>query len=88
MVVLTIIRRLHQGVRTAEWGKLLLLSVQDWGGCTSNTVSSCGSLSPKLTWGIKKGPVEGELDVQKPTAYVLQGQVEGVRMVGSGKRAV
>lgn len=36
-------------------------------------------------WGNQKGPVEGELDGQKPTVYVLQGQVEGVRMVGSGK---
>lgn len=32
--------------------------------------------------------MEGELDGQKPTAYVLQGQVEGVRMVGSGKEEV
>lgn len=36
--------------------------------------------------GNQKGSVEGELDGQKPTAYVLQGQVEGVWMVGSGKK--
>lgn len=77
-----------RGAWTAEWGKLSSLSAQDWGGCTSNTVSSCGPLSPKLMWGNQRGPVEGELDGQKPTAYVLQGQVEGVRMLESGKEEV
>lgn len=38
--------------------------------------------------GNQKGPVEGELDGQKPTAYVLQGQVEGARMAGSRKEEV
>lgn len=69
-------------------GELLSLSAQDWGGCTSTAVTSCGPLSAKLTWGNQKGPAEGELHGQKPTAHVLQGQVEGVRMVGSGKEEV
>lgn len=72
----------------SQVGELLSLSAQDWRGCTSNAVSSCGPLSPKLTWGNQKGPAEGELHGQKPTARVLQGQVDGVRMVGSGKEEV
>lgn len=59
------------GVWAAEWWKFLPLFAQDCGGCTSNTVPSCGPLNPKLMWGNQKGPVEGELDDQKPTVYVL-----------------
>lgn len=59
------------GVWAAEWWKFLPLFAQDCGGYTSNTMPSCGPLNPKLMWGNQKGPVEGELDDQKPTVYVL-----------------
>lgn len=58
------------------------------GSCSLNPVSSCVLLSPKQTWRNQSDPVESYVGGQEPTAHILQGQVEGVKVAESGKEDV
>lgn len=43
---------------------------------------------PKQTWRNQSDPVESYVGGQEPTAHILQGQVEGVKVAESGKEDV